>query len=180
MRIIIEGPNNVGKSTLISKILMNEKFKNYKVEHCSQFCPNDRIFHETLLKQNKNIIFDRFFIGEQVYSEIFKRKKLTSLDDISELMNVYLDTLIIFVDADYEFISKAYENKKELKNWKFIYDERKKFNDLYEWCLQKWSKSRVVQCVSRINDNYYLNDFDKEKVIDFLSEKVDFYENAKD
>ena len=39
-KIVVEGPNNVGKSTFISKLKELDEFKDWEVIHCTNKTPN--------------------------------------------------------------------------------------------------------------------------------------------
>lgn len=122
MKIIIEGPNNVGKSTFIKKLLERPTFKHYEVEHLSHKTPNDYNFHKDLLDLPQDMIFDRFYLGEVIYSEIYGRKPKLDTNSIIKLGQIYKESsLIIILDADYEFIIQSNINKGE----SFNYDEVK-------------------------------------------------------
>lgn len=128
MKIIIEGPNNVGKSTLIEQIMLQNPI--FKVEHLSGDCPNDLKFHLDLLSSRDNIIFDRFCIGELVYSEIYARKPKLTVDDYKELLSFNEDEVIwILVDADYEFIKNACDRKGDKFDYEIVKREREYFLD---------------------------------------------------
>lgn len=128
MKIIIEGPNNVGKTTLIKNILKMKKFKDFEIEHLSGRTPNTKEFHEDLLKLPQNMIFDRFFIGELIYPEIFNRKSNITEKQVIDLCKKYKNQiLIIFIDADYEFIIRSNKNKNEQFNYEEVKKEKEGF-----------------------------------------------------
>lgn len=128
MKLIIEGPNNVGKSTLINAITEIFDTYNFEVEHLSGLTPNSVQFHEDLLSTPKNIIFDRFCLSEIVYAPLFKRKpKFTMEESLSIVQNAGDDTIVVLVDADYEFIVKAYKSKDEDFDYEFVKAEKEGF-----------------------------------------------------
>lgn len=81
--IIIEGPDCSGKTTLAKKI--NEYYNNeLDVLHCTGHDPRDyKFYYQTMRK--KNIVFDRHFIGEMIYPEIFHRKGCLSKRQFNKL-----------------------------------------------------------------------------------------------
>jgi len=142
MKIVVEGPNNVGKSTLISKLKREIPWMNFQIEHVDGGCPNDFAFHWDMLKLPQNMIFDRFYIGERIYPEIYGRESKLTDAQLEDLCKRFSDTIIILVDADYNFILKAYENKGEQKeiDSEFIFTEKTKFFEygekIKDWGLQ--------------------------------------------
>lgn len=125
MKIIIEGPNNVGKSTLIKKLLERETFKNYEVEHLSNKTPNTSEFHRDLLNMPQDMIFDRFFIGETVYPHIYDRDPKLTIDDILSMCVDFIGNyIIIILDADFEFIIQSNKNKSEEFNYEEVLKEK--------------------------------------------------------
>lgn len=133
--IIIEGPNNVGKSYLIQKL--KENCKDYEIEHLSNYCPNTYSFHKDLLNYNKPMLFDRFCIGETIYPKIFNRASKMTFSEVIKLLKEYSDKIIlIFVDADYDFIIRAYNNKYETFDYDFVKYEKELFYDAYQKLLK--------------------------------------------
>lgn len=131
--IIVEGPDCCGKSYLIRTILAQEKFKDYEVEHLSGVCPNTKEFHEYLLNYDRPMLFDRFFIGETIYPFIFNREPKMSLEDMLELCNKYKDNIVvIFIDADYDFMIRAHKAKNEEFNYEQAKYAKDKFYERYK------------------------------------------------
>lgn len=131
MKLIIEGPNNVGKSTLIHVITEIFNTYDFEVEHLSNLTPNTTEFHKDLLKLPKNVIFDRFCLSEIVYAPIFGRKPKFTLEESISIVNEFKDdTIVVLVDADYEFMVKAYKNKQEEFDYEFVKQEKVGFQRL--------------------------------------------------
>ena len=125
MKLIIEGPNNVGKSTLIHVITEIFSTYEFEVEHLSNLTPNSTEFHKDLLNAPKNVIFDRFCLSEIVYAPIFGRKPKFTLEESISIVDEFKDdTIVVLVDADYEFIVKAYKNKQEDFDYDFVKAEK--------------------------------------------------------
>ena len=170
MKIIVEGPNNVGKSTFINELLSIDEFKDYRVEHVGSRCPNDIDFHRYFLENYDNIILDRFYVGETIYPDLYGRKGNMTENDLLIMANEFNDqTVHVFIDADIEFIAKAYENKGETPDWKFVYIERKKFFDRYK--LLHDSGINCFYIYHRLG-GAYLNDLSNEDVIKYLKSEV--------
>jgi len=108
--ILIEGLDNVGKSTQIKKILENFP-KNFKKKNVIHFTsPKDgrtetqiKTFVDIFYKVNdskENFIFDRSHLGEKVYGPIYRKNKpdfIYGIEDcFEEMMNQ--SYLILFED----------------------------------------------------------------------------------
>lgn len=131
--LIIEGPNCCGKSYLIKTLLKQEKFKDYEVEHLSGSCPNTKEFHKYLLDYDREMLFDRFFVGETIYPTLFNREPKMSYEDMLDLVEEYKDKIaIIFVDADFDFIIKAHKNKNEEFDYELVKKEKEMFYERYK------------------------------------------------
>lgn len=126
-KIVVEGPNNVGKSTFISKLKRLDEFKDWEVIHCTGDTPNTYEYFYELFTSNRKIIFDRAHVGERVYPIIETRQaKLTEREYIKLCL---LDNVsYIFVDADTRFIKDAYCNKNETYVSEYIRNERAYFD----------------------------------------------------
>lgn len=93
--IIIEGTDNVGKGTLIKNLCNYYNYHNVTIRHCDKPPKNistkevldfqfkvfvqeakliNHIFsmHNSLLYHDNIIIYDRFYLGEYVYSQMFR------------------------------------------------------------------------------------------------------------
>lgn len=159
MKIIIEGPNNVGKSTLIKNLLKLKELKHYEIEHLSGKTPNTKSFHEDLIKMPQDMIFDRFFVGELIYPQLYKRKANITLKEVINLCNKYKkEIMIIFIDADYEFIIRSNINKKEQFNYDEVKFEKEQFYK-YKNELKKLKNVKIFSLKnSKENDEAY-NEF---------------------
>lgn len=82
MKIILEGIDNCGKSTLARKIQKEHPEMNYKIFHCTRETENNYKFFENLLRSDENIIFDRFHIGQFVYQSEQERRENKWLSNI--------------------------------------------------------------------------------------------------
>lgn len=153
--IIIEGPDNTGKNTLIHDLLENNEIT--KVIHCSTPKPSDnvlrdqakyfcRLANECIIEsKNTNIIvFNRYYQGEYVYGQIYRNEdpedimyminyieqKFDYEFDDSEIYYVQLlstnPEMLIKMD-DGKSLSKANKEKieTELKLFKEVYDNSK-------------------------------------------------------
>jgi len=170
LKIIVEGPNGTGKSYFISKLLSNNKFKDFEVEHCSQYSPNNYKFHENLLKTSQNMIFDRFYIGETIYPYLHNRKAQIKERDCFELFEKFKDTYIVFIDADYSFICKNLKDRHEEIDIDFIDFEKMCFFEMYK-NFNTIDSKRVFRIKNHLKGPYYLENT-VEKVIKDLEKYV--------
>ena len=126
--IVIDGTNNVGKSTLVAKLL--QRLKGWKAEHMSAESPRSVDFYNASLENCERIIFDRHCISEAVYPELTGRASEVSPEQIIKIVNEHPDTLFVILRADLTFISKAYKNKSEEINWDYTTQERQLFDNI--------------------------------------------------
>jgi len=99
-KIIVEGCDGVGKTTLIKKLIKKYDITSYV--HVNRHDSNSFLFY--LFTENKtDVIFDRHFIGEMIYPKVFNRKS----DLTKNLFELLLDnftkqekTFICILTAD--------------------------------------------------------------------------------
>lgn len=174
MKIVIEGPNNVGKSTFIARLKECEEFKNFEIEHVDSHCPNDYEFHETLLNMPQDMIFDRFYIGETIYPALFNRESKMSIKQLIDICKQHNDDTIIFViDADCGFIDRAYMKKDEQVDWKFVYKEKQMFEERYK--TLRASGINIFKVKNHF-DTSYTHEFTRD---DAIQAAIDFYNSLK-
>lgn len=132
-KIIVEGPNNVGKTTLINKLKSIYGLSKWEVIHCTNETPNTYEYFNELLSSERKIIFDRAFVGERIYPMLENRKsKLSKKDYYKLLINDYNESILhIFVFADEEFIKNAYLQKSEKYDDEYVRCEMRFFYDEY-------------------------------------------------
>ena len=68
--IIIEGCDGTGKTTLCKKLA--ERY-GWDIVHVTSKDPNDFDFYRQTMRKT-NVVFDRHFIGEMIYPQIYNRK----------------------------------------------------------------------------------------------------------
>ena len=133
MIIVVEGPDGVGKSTLINHL--KENFFHYNVEVFKFLDTSDISFEnykDTLETKLDNIIFDRFNLSEDVYSTIYERHPKNSLLD-------HLRTFTLVEDKDVVYI--------------ILYSSN--LNLLWERCHQRGDTEKVYNNLLNLNDYYY-------------------------
>lgn len=129
-KIVVEGPNNVGKSTFIDKLEHLLGF-DWEVIHCTNNTPNTYDYFNKLFKSKRKIIFDRAHVGELVYPKLENRRARLSTRDFTKLL-FHDNVLYIFVTAGMGFIEQAYKNKNEPFDAKYVMSEIYHFDKLYE------------------------------------------------
>lgn len=128
-KIIIEGPNNVGKSTIIKAL---QKEFGYQSEHTTGACPNDYGFYATCLDYPEPLIFDRLHVGEMVYPQLFNREANLADEEFRQLLKKHNDdVLIVIMDADYDFIIRSCAAKQEKFDLDFVTRERILFYNVW-------------------------------------------------
>lgn len=120
MKIIIEGADGVGKSTIVR--FLADRFNLDKV-HFTNSDPRDLDFYSNTLRKN-NVIFDRHFLSELIYPKYYNRPPQL-LPYESEYLFDYAkneNVLIIILTADeFKFHSEEepsiMENIEEINNY---------------------------------------------------------------
>ena len=129
MKLLIEGVDNIGKSTIIRNItaFLDRTGLPYEVYHCSNTTSWPEYFE--LLNSDKTIIFDRSHIGEYVYGPHYRG--CIAFED-KDYFKIPGDTLGLYVYTnDFGLITDdglSFENSREAWLWQ---DEafRKAFDD---------------------------------------------------
>lgn len=128
MKIIVDGPNNVGKSSLIEGI---NKYLSYDIIHCSDHLEASYDYFNIILNKS-NIILDRGPISELVYSEIYNRPSNLKSYEVNKLIDTLTkDDLYVVLLANKKVLHRNYKLKGEAdfseNNDKFIDKELKLF-----------------------------------------------------
>lgn len=192
--VIVEGPDNVGKTTLINRLIENSsnayyihcqkpKSKDYIKAALEQKAYFKKILNDIFkLKKTLNtelVILDRSWIGEYVYGCKYRNNSeeyvLDMIDEIYsklytkkytvENFNYY--TILLTVDNS-EFCVRHDDGKSISKsNVENITDEINRFNKIYNWANNRFmSWHKVV-----VNDglNFKPEDTILNKVTDILN-----------
>lgn len=171
MKIIVEGPNGVGKTYFIEKLKEQEEFRDFEIEHTSQHSPNTYIMHKDLLDMPQNMIFDRFYLGETIYPYLHNREAQMTPLLCQNLYLLYKDSIVVIIDADYDFICKNLKSRGEEIDMDFIYKEKVDFYQRFKE-LNVLDQSRVFRVKNHIKGNYK-----DEETIDTVIEKVRMFYN---
>jgi len=112
MIILVEGVDKSGKSTLIDLFLQqNHAYKKYRSNHQKDkkidlevAIKHDwRFFLDICSQTDQNIIFDRSFISQYVYSMIFRKKNiLNHFSSIEEYQKIFKEYCIQLSELQYK------------------------------------------------------------------------------
>jgi len=109
--IIIEGPDLAGKSTLVKQLNINNDFE---VVHFDKPVPNFD-FHESYLNvlDKENVILDRYFFSEIVYSKIFGRQCKVSKETVQQIKEKLKNKphQLIFVNPGIDTLKRRYRER---------------------------------------------------------------------
>jgi len=148
MKIIVEGHDAAGKTTLINKL--KEHYNISNVIHLTNKMDRSFNFYKNkLLRYRDDVIFDRQFISEFVYSNVLKRDTEITLEKLDELFEYtkFTDYVIIICETSkpnykpdeyIEVIKKEYKIKAHYRSIQelyglILYDYTKdSFEDLIE------------------------------------------------
>ena len=123
--IIIEGTDNTGKDTLISKIL--EKYPTATVIHCGKPITKKysskeqdelfRIYAQNIVEGKYDnthvIIMNRSHIGEYVYGVLYRKR---NNEEVEQMINDVNDILYYREDLEIKYIQLLSSSKELLKN----------------------------------------------------------------
>lgn len=109
MIYIIEGPDLSGKSTMVKKLNKDNK---YEVIHFDK--PNNSFDfqnHYLEVLNKENVILDRYFFSEIVYSKVFNRKCRVSKQTILEIRKKLKNTphCLIYLNPGVNELKKRYK-----------------------------------------------------------------------
>ena len=142
MRIIIDGNDGVGKTTLAKRLQQDLNIKSYI--HLSYNDPTNYLFYATVAKKT-DVIFDRSFIDEPIYEEVLKRPANLNDNEISKLYDILkeLDYIVIICYADNK--NNKEDEYKEIK-------DNEKYIDRY---FEKVAKDNNYIYFNAFEDDYY-------------------------
>lgn len=118
MRIIIDGNDGVGKTTLSLRLKEDLNIKSYI--HLSYHDPTDYVFYSSILEKT-DVIFDRSFIDEPIYSEVLRRQpgfNERSEEHLYEKLKKL--NYIVIICYSLNKINKENEHKEIIDNEKVI------------------------------------------------------------
>ena len=135
MRIILEGCDGVGKSTLAESLA-----STYCCDIIHMTRWSNKTFNTYIEKMSMdNIIFDRCFISEYIYSHIFNRITEISDKNIETLLNVAkaLNYHIFILTCDDDELVKRLKNRNNETD--DIIDNTIKINNMYVDFARKYN-----------------------------------------
>jgi thymidylate kinase len=128
MKIILEGADGTGKTTLSKKLMNHFQIKSYV--HINQNDPNDYDFYKETMKK-QNVLFDRHFIGEMIYPKIFKRKQNLNSQTFEMLLQQSKEqkVVILILYTDNTTLSnRMIERAKSMSEFEFIIEQSLEIN----------------------------------------------------
>lgn len=126
MRIIIEGVDRIGKTTLAKKLA-----KMYKIDymHFTGEDPTTYTFYSETMKKT-NFVYDRHLVGEMVYPKVFKRKAMLDGEKFQKLLNqAKQDNVKIIVLTTED--SKLLEKRMKLEKHEQVKENFVKINNAF-------------------------------------------------
>lgn len=164
-QIIIEGVDGTGKTTLAN--LLKEKLAGYDVLHCTQHDPKDYNFYsETMRKEF--CIFDRHFVGEQVYGIVDRGESKISIEELKKLsvQSSLQRVIIIYCTRSLENIFQTLEERTDTrylskKDRIRIYALQKRFAEVFDEVV-KFNRKIFVYNFDIMNTEKFVNTIIKE------------------
>lgn len=134
VKIIIDGPDGAGKTTLVRKLadhfgcdilVMTEKGSKEFIDYVHK-C------------QLNNIVSDRCFLSELVYSTVFQRHSKLKLSEYQKLLNHYLDSgwQILILNASTACLSERLNLRGDEDEYKVLNID--KLRVAYEGISKRW------------------------------------------
>lgn len=179
MKIIVEGMDNVGKTTLINKIIKMCPDMNFKVIHGTKDTPNNFEYYKRILLSNENLIVDRAWVGQFIYQSQRERSLKGWLSESDRLViesSIYngnvSDVVCLYVTAP---IDLCYEMcKQDPQDHHYTRDYIRILNSRYEHYMNN-SMIPWIKINNDFSDNLSLEDEKRssssidEKNIDYSS-----------
>lgn len=162
MKVIIDGCDLTGKTTLINK-LKEYYSDNISYLHFSYKDRRDYLFYNTLLDK-ENFISDRHFLDELIYSTIFNRTPELTLIEFEKLITKCkqedIKIIILTVD-DNTLLNRSLERNEEpeiINNLLFINKQFKELANKYNLALYDTtinSIDEIINYIGGINNEKY-------------------------
>lgn len=132
MKLIVDGCDLVGKSTLIKKLKEHYNDDRMSYLHFSYRDRTDFDFYNTMLDK-KDFIADRHFIDEMIYPEVFNREgQLTDIEFLELLDKCKKDDvkIIILTISQDELLKRSKEREEEKEVQENLLKINRKFVEL--------------------------------------------------
>lgn len=132
MKIVVEGADGVGKSTLVNKLV--EKL-NFPMAHPTDETENTYQYDLELLSSSEDIIIDRLILSEIVYSSVFSRVPLIDMNEFMLLLEE-IDVMIIMYASNDEDLFNRLKNRGSLDE----YERAIEANNIYRVVAPLWAE----------------------------------------
>lgn len=129
MIILVEGPDGTGKTTLCEEF----KKKGFEYIHLGKEREVNLLYDKLIKylqanKAYKNIVIDRAYISNIIYSNVYKDSNYISLENLSKIHSL-IDLIILTIPKDKEkYLNHFYKLKNTRKE---LYSSMEKVYDLY-------------------------------------------------
>lgn len=153
MRIIIDGNDGVGKTTLAKRLQSDFKIKSYI--HLSGKDPRNYEFYNQLLDK-EDVIFDRSFLDEPVYSAVLKRKYAMQNGEFNKLIEKVKQNNIVVIICQAD--KKRYDKDEDaliIENEGFIdtyFDGTAKNHNFIRFNTDKGNYDYLVEVIKFLNN----------------------------
>lgn len=177
--IIIEGPDNCGKSTLLNQLI--DEFEVMKLVHCIPPIGNtneekfeyqknifnyyiDMIADDAENDSTEAIIFNRFYQGEYVYGQIYRNSSKRSVSDLLEdfdnkLLNISnVDIYYIQMTCDCPDLLIEHEDGTSFSN-----SDASKISQEMSLFFDAFNMSKLNKATIKVNEG--MNFRDKEEIL---------------
>lgn len=152
--VIIEGIDHIGKSTLISNIMKNEfrlnfhSSKPYQLKELNNsFIEYQKKYFSSMVDIANNtsdrIVFDRFHLGEMVYSPLYRNNDGIEVFDLVELDDIFSANTEIILLAIHNFDLRHYDDEA------FSFDNAEKEQNLF---INAYNRSKMKKKIVYVDD----------------------------
>lgn len=151
-KIILEGVDGAGKSTIANRIMNDNPELNYKIVHCTRHTPNTKEWFRELILSEDNIIFDRAMYGQFVYQTKEERKErgqltVEDLYYLEEFMRDYgVEVWYVHADLNTCLVNCKKDSEDSYYTLDYIKSLDSKFRNLFD-------------SISTMNVKYVFNDY---------------------
>lgn len=159
MKIILEGPDGCGKSTLAEELLSNFIDMPRASFKLSDETPIGlEVYNDILTLTHQNLVSDRFNLSEEVYSHIYKREPKDSFLDHLKVFNKVKEEgayYFILVSSNFDVLLNRLTSRGDTEK---VYENIRKINDYYLGIAKELVKiypdNVFILDISEIDDLY--------------------------
>lgn len=173
MFIIIEGLDRSGKSTLSEEI---SKIFGFKVVHCSKPKTNDPYKeYVDLFKEydGQNVVFDRFYLGEYVYSNLYRGGcPITDFQFwVLDMMAQKNTSLLIYSKTDLEVIyNRCVLTNESVDDFNYKTDLEKAHGLFNEVIFNKTFLTPIIYDSNKDTPDQFLNSRQSRQIREILAD----------